>query len=69
MGLLAIILDGKKEDLQWIQDLVPNRQLSVNPDACGLRCCLRVGYSDEDLSFEEIMLLESPSWDIKSSVD
>jgi hypothetical protein len=53
MELLTIKLEGKREDLQWIQVLVPLRHLSLNPDVCGLRRCLRGGYSDEELPLEE----------------
>ena len=37
----------KREDLQSTQVLVPLRSLSLNPNVCGLRSCLRVGYSYE----------------------
>jgi hypothetical protein len=63
-------LDGKREDLQCIQDLVPLRHLSLNPNVCGLRRCLRGGidgYRDKELPLEERILLDT--WDINSSKD
>jgi hypothetical protein len=65
MELLAINLEGKRENLQRIQVLVPFRHLSLNPDVCGARRCLRVGYSDEDHPLEESIFLDT--WDINSS--
>jgi hypothetical protein len=38
------------EGVQWIEDLVPLRHLPLNRNVCGLRRCLRVSYSNEDLS-------------------
>jgi hypothetical protein len=67
MEVLAIKLEGRKEDLQWIQFLAPLRRLSLNPNVCGLRRCFIVGYSDEKLPVEERILLDV--WDIKSSKD
>jgi hypothetical protein len=67
MRLLAIKLEGKSEDLQWIQVLVPLRHLSLNPNVCGLRRCLGVGYGDEELSLEEGVFLIT--WDIINSKD
>jgi hypothetical protein len=67
MEVLAIKLEGKREDLQFFQDLVPLRHLSLNPNVCGLRRCLSVGYSDEDLPLEEVILLDT--WDMLSSED
>jgi hypothetical protein len=67
MELLAIKLEGKREDLQCIQVLVPLRHLSLNPNVCGLRRCFRVGYSDEELPLEERIFLDT--WDINSSKD
>jgi hypothetical protein len=54
------------KDLQWMQALVPLRHLSLNPNVCGLRRCLRVGYSDEEFPPERISL---DIWDINSSKD
>jgi hypothetical protein len=69
MDVLAIMinLEGKKEDLQWIQVLAPLRRLSLNPNVCGLRSCFIVGYSDEKLPVEERVFLDI--WDINSSKD
>jgi hypothetical protein len=67
MELLAIKFEGKREGPQWIQDLVPLRRLSLNPNVCGLRRCFIVGYSDEKLPVEERIFLYI--WDIKSSKD
>jgi hypothetical protein len=67
MERLAIKLEGKRENLQRIQPLVPPRHLSLNPNVCGLRRCLGVGYGDEELPLEEKMLLDT--WDIISPKD
>ena len=67
MELLAIKLEGKRKDLQRIQDLVPLRDLSLNPNVCGLRRCLSVGYGDEELPLEEKIFFDT--WDINSSKD
>jgi hypothetical protein len=64
---LAIKLDGKREDPQWIQVLVPLRHLSLNLNVCGLRRCLRVGYGDEEVSLEVGVFLIT--WDIIGSKD
>ena len=57
-------LEGKREDLQRIQDLVPLRDLSLNRNVSGLRRCrIRViGYRDEDFPLEERIFLYT--WDI-----
>jgi hypothetical protein len=67
MKLLDIRLEGKREDLQWIQVLIPHRRLSLNPNVCSLRRCLRVGYGDEELPLEEPIFLDT--WDINSPKD
>jgi hypothetical protein len=67
MEPLAMKLEGKREDLQWIQVLVPLRHLSLNPNLRGLRRCLRVGYSDEELPIEETIFFNT--WDINNSKD
>jgi hypothetical protein len=67
MELLDIKLEGKREDVQCIQVLVPLRRLSLNLNVCGLRRCPMVGYSDEELPLEETILLDT--WDINSSKD
>jgi hypothetical protein len=69
MEPLTIKLEGKTKDLQWIQVLVPIRHLSlrVNPNVCGFRCYLSVGYSDEDFPLEERIFLNT--WDIIASKD
>jgi hypothetical protein len=66
-GSLGIELERKREEVQWIEVLVPLRHLSLNPNVCGLRRCLGVGYSYEELPLEERMLLDT--WDINSSKD
>jgi hypothetical protein len=66
MELLAIELGGKREDVQWIQVLVPIRHLSLNRNVCGLRRCPRVGCSDEEAPLEKIFL---DTWDINSPMD
>ena len=45
--------------------LVPVRHLSLDPNVCGLRRRLGVGYSDKDLPLEETTFLDA--WDIISS--
>jgi hypothetical protein len=65
MGLLATKLKGKMKDPQWIHFLVPLRDLSLNPNVCGLRRCFRDGYSDEELPFEEKRFFDT--WNIFSS--
>jgi hypothetical protein len=37
----------KREDLQCIQILVPLRHVTLNPNVCGRRRRLRVGYGDK----------------------
>ena len=66
MEVLAIELEGKREDLQRIQILVPNRHLSLNGNVFGLRRCLRVGYTNAEFPREKIFL---DTWDINSPVD
>ena len=67
MERLTIKLEGKMKDLQCIQGLVPVRYLFLNPNVCGLRRCLRVGYSDEEFPLEERIFLDT--WDINSLKD
>jgi hypothetical protein len=67
MEFLAIELEGKREDLQWIQVLVPIRHLSLNRNFCGLRRCLRVGYSDEEFPLQDNIFLDT--WDINCTKD
>jgi hypothetical protein len=69
MEVLAIKLarERKREDIQWIQVLVPLRHLTLNLNICGLRRCLGVGYGDEELSLEEGVFLIT--WDIINSKD
>ena len=66
-GNLAIKLEGKREDLQWIQVLVPLRRLPLNPNVCGLRRCFIAEYSDVKLPVEERIFLDI--WDINGSKD
>jgi hypothetical protein len=67
MEHLATKLEGKREDPQCIQVLVPLRRLSLNLNVCGPRRCLGVGYSYEELPLEEKIFLDT--WNIKSSKD
>ena len=66
-GASAIKLNGKRENLQNIQVLFPIRDLSLNPNVCGLRRCLGVEYSDKDLPLEETVFLDS--WNVNSTMD
>ena len=61
--------EEKREDLQCIQLLVPLCDLSLDRNVCGLRCCLRVGYSDVEIPFEERILLDTCIWDIDDLMD
>ena len=45
--------------------LVPVRHLSLDPNVCGLRRRLGVGYCNEDLPLEETTFLDI--WDVFSS--
>ena len=67
MEFLAIKLEGKREGLQCIQFLVPLRHLLLNPNVCGLRRCLSVGYGDKELPLDKRIFLDT--WDINSSKD
>jgi hypothetical protein len=67
LELLALKLEGKREDPQCIQVLVPLRHGSLNPNVCGLRRCHSIGYSDEELPVEERIFLDT--WDINNSKD
>jgi hypothetical protein len=64
---LTVKLEGDMRDPQRIQILVPLRYLSLNPNVCGLRRCLSVGYRDEEIPLEESIFLDI--WDINSSKD
>jgi hypothetical protein len=66
MEFLAIELKGKREDLQWIQVLVPIRHVSLNR-VCGLRRCRRVGYYDEEFPLQKTIFLDA--WDINGTKD
>jgi hypothetical protein len=55
------------KDAQRIQILVPLRDLSLNPNVCGLRRLFSIGYGDEKLPVEERIFLDI--WDINSSKD
>ena len=52
-------IGGRREDIQWIEVLVPLRHLSPNPNVCGLRRRISVGYSDVMLPLEERTLLDT----------
>jgi hypothetical protein len=67
MELLATELEGKREDLQRIQVLVPIRHLSLHRNVCGLRRCLRIGYSDEEFPLQDSIFLDT--WDINGMKD
>ena len=61
MKLLAVNSEGKREDVQCTQILVPLRHLSLDPNVCGVRRCIRATgrYSDEKVSLEEAILLDA----------
>jgi hypothetical protein len=59
MKVLDIKLEGNREDIQWIQFLVPLRDMFINRNVCGLHRSLGVGYLDIEFSLD--------SWDIMSS--
>jgi hypothetical protein len=65
MELFSHKFEGKREDVQWVQDLVPLRDLSLNRNVCGLRGCLRAGYSNEEHPFFDEILLDA--WDVNGS--
>jgi hypothetical protein len=56
--VLGIKLEGEREDVQWIQGLVPVRDLSLDRNVCRLRRCLRVGYNDKDFPLQETIFLD-----------
>ena len=66
MELLALKLEGKSEDLQRIQVLVPIRDLSLHRNVFSLRRCLRIRYNDADVPLEKIFL---DNWDINGMKD
>ena len=66
-GTLSDKLEGNREYLQGIQVLVPLFRVSLNTNVCGLRCCLRVGYSDVELPLEKRIFLDT--WYIIRSND
>ena len=66
MELLALEPEGKREDLQRIQILVPIRDLSLHRNVFGLRRCHGVGYNDAEVPLEKIFL---DNWDINSVKD
>ena len=55
------------EDLQCIQFLVPLRRLSLDPNVFGLRGCLRIGYNNKEIPFEERIFLDT--WNINGTMD
>jgi hypothetical protein len=67
MKRLTVKLEGDMRDPQRIQMLVPLRHLSLNPNVCGPRRCLSVGYRNEELRLEERIFLDI--WDINGSKD
>ena len=60
-------LKGKREDVQWIQDLVPLRHLSLNLNVRGLRRCLKVGYRDKESPLQKTIFLNA--WSIDGAKD
>ena len=67
MEVLGIKLEGKREDVQWIQVLVPIRHLSLNRNVCGLCHCFTVGYGDKEFPLQETIFLDSR--DVNGSKD
>jgi hypothetical protein len=67
MEILAIELEGKREDLQRIQVLVPIRHMSLHRNVCGLRRCLRARYRDGDFPVQDSIFLDT--WDINGMKD
>jgi hypothetical protein len=59
MEVLAIVLEGKREDVQWVQVLVPIRYVFLNRNVCGIHCCLSVGYCDEEFPLQETIFLDT----------
>ena len=52
-------MEGNQEDLQGVQILVPYCRLSLNPSVCCLYCRVTVRYSNEELSLEETIFLDT----------
>ena len=67
MEFLVIELERKRENLQWIQVLVPIRHVSLNRNVCGLRRCLGIGYGDKEFPLQETIFLDT--WDINGTKD
>ena len=68
MEILAIEREGKREDLQWIEVLVPIRLVSLNRNVCGLRHrCPRAVHSNEEFPLQETIFLDA--WGIDSPMD
>ena len=65
MEVLAIKLEGNREDIQWIQFLVPLRDMSLNKNVYSLHRSLGVGYLDKECSLGKHIFLDI--WDIMSS--
>ena len=65
MEVLAIKLEENREDTQWIQFLVPLRDMSLNKNVCGLHRGVGIGYLDIQFSHGKHIFLDS--WDILSS--
>ncbi len=68
-GAFSHKLEGKREDLQCIQVLVPLRHLSLSMNVRGLRRCAtgRDGYSNENPPLDKTIFLDT--WDIIGSKD
>ena len=68
MEVLAIELEKKREDLQWIQVLVPIRHMSLDRNVCSLRHrCPRAVHSNEEFPLQEKIFLDT--WGINSAMD
>ena len=67
MKLLSIKLEGKWEDLQWIQVWFQLTIRLSTKTSAGLRRCLRVGNSDEEFPLQQAIFLDT--WDIHGSKD
>ena len=65
MEALGLKLEGNREHVQWVQFLVPLRDMSLNKNVFSLHRSLGVGNLDEEFSLEKHIFLDS--WDIMSS--
>ena len=65
MEVLDIRFEGKKEDVHWIQFLVPLRHVSLNINVCSHRHSSGIGYRDKELPLDKRIFLDG--WDIMNS--